>query len=159
MLKTITIASSLLSLCTFSVLADTSVSNSTTTTATPPSVSTETTNNTTDSLSVIEGQATTNSTAEKKEDEVPGYNIVFEKNTKKKLDLDNKLIKVQLYKFSKPYKTIQTKTSDTGEIKFGEEKVDNIGVDLFYIEGQENLKVQCNGYALPGKKEINVMCE
>lgn len=98
----------------------------------------------------------TETTEPKKE---PGYTIVYDKGTKKKPELTNKLIKVQLYKFDKPYKKIEVKTDETGQVTLEKEKSNNLGVDLFYIEGQEKLKVRCNGYALPGKMEINVRCE
>ena len=98
----------------------------------------------------------TEKTEPKKE---PGYTIVFDKGTKKKPEISNKLVKVQLYKFDKPYKKVEVKTDDTGQVILEKEKIDNLGIDLFYIEGQEKLKVKCNGYALPGKTNINVRCE
>ena len=108
-------------------------------------------------VSTTTSQTGLTETAEPKKE--PGYTIVFDKGSKKKPDLTNKLVKVQLYKFDKPYKKIEVKTDETGQVNLGKEKSDNLGIDLFYIEGQEKLKVQCNGYALPGKMNINVLCE
>lgn len=96
----------------------------------------------------------------KKEEEKPGYKIVYHKHSKKQPELINKKVRGQLYKFNNPYKRFEVKTSESGQIHFDPKDLHKqLAVSLYYIEGEEKLKVRCQGNALPGKMEIQVRCE
>lgn len=93
------------------------------------------------------------------EKKLPGYKIVFHKSSTKKPELANKKVRGQLYKHNNPFKRFEVKTDDMGEIHFTKDHGKNLAVSLYYIEGEEKLKVRCQGNALPGKKEIEVKCQ
>lgn len=91
-----------------------------------------------------------------------GYKIVYSKQTRKKIDLNNKKLKGQIYKYQSPYKKFEVKTDELGQFLLDKQlnkNLESLAISLFYIEGQEKLKVSCNGNALPGKREITVHCE
>lgn len=94
----------------------------------------------------------------KKQPLEPGYKIVFHKTSKKKPQIENKKVRGQLYKYNNPYKRFEMKTDEFGQIHFKKDHGKNLAVSLYYIEGEEKLKVRCQGNALPGKKEIMVQC-
>jgi len=87
------------------------------------------------------------------------YKISFTENSKKKPNIEEVTIKGQLFKNGSPYKRFKLKTDDNGEFFFKRNLGKGLAVALYYIEGQEKLKVRCSGHASFGKQEIKVNCQ
>lgn len=96
--------------------------------------------------------------AEKEIKKAHSYKISFSKNSKKKPNLEEVTIKGQLFKNGSPYKRFKLKTDDNGEFFFEKNLGKGLTVALYYIEGQEKLKVRCSGHAAFGKNEVKVSC-
>ena len=86
------------------------------------------------------------------------YKISFDKNSKKQPNLEEVTIRGQLFKNGSPYKRFKLKTDENGEFFFEKNLGKSLAVSLFYIEGQEKLKVRCTGNAPLGKNEVKVNC-
>ncbi len=102
--------------------------------------------------------ATPKAKAEKEIKKAHSYKISFNKNSKKKPNLEEVTIKGQLFKNGSPYKRFKLKTDDNGEFFFEKNLGKGLTVALYYIEGQEKLKVRCSGHAAFGKNEVKVSC-
>lgn len=86
------------------------------------------------------------------------YKISFNNNSKKKPNLEAVTIKGQIFKNGSPYKRFKLKTDDNGEFFFKKNYGKHLAIALFYIEGQEKLKVRCTGHATVGMDEVKVSC-
>lgn len=85
------------------------------------------------------------------------YTLVYTTKTKGPT-LENVTIKGQVFQGGKPISFFEVKTNEEGKFAFDKDYGKNAAIDLFHISGQEKMKVNCQGSAVPGSQEVKISC-
>ncbi|MFO1257281.1 MAG: hypothetical protein U1E78_02505 [Gammaproteobacteria bacterium] len=85
------------------------------------------------------------------------YTLTYTSKTKGPA-LENVTVKGQVFQGGKPISYFEVKTNEEGKFAFDKDYGKNAAIDLFHISGQEKMKVNCQGSAVPGSQELKISC-
>lgn len=72
--------------------------------------------------------------------------------------LENTTVKGQVFLGGKPISYFEVQTNEEGKFAFEKDYGKYTAIDLFYVSGQEKLKVNCQGNATPGSQTVKISC-
>ena len=114
-------------------------------------------NETTDVQKASFSSAPTQNDEKINELEKRAYTLTYS-NKNKGPELGHATVKGQLFQNNRPVSYFEAQTNEDGKFAFNQDYGKDVSINLHYISGQEKLRMECEGLAKPGSKEIMITC-